>query len=120
MIQRVGLAESFSLIDEYWAPTIVGELNGQCVKLAKFAGEFIWHQHDNEDELFLVIRGKLLMKTPGGEIVLEPGALTIVPRGTQHQPVALEECHVLLFEPKSTINTGEVENERTRAAEPLR
>ena len=119
MIKRVNLADSFALIQECWAPKIIGELNDQQVKLARLSGEFIWHQHDTEDELFLVVRGKLLIRTREGEVVLGPGDLTIVPRGTQHQPVAIEDTEVMLFEPKSTINTGEVLSERTRAAEPL-
>lgn len=120
MIERVRLADAFARIDEYWAPKIVGELNGQQVKLAKFSGAFVWHQHDDEDEMFFVVRGRLRIRTPDGELTLEPGEFTIVPRGMQHQPVALDlECEVLLFEPASTVNTGDQVNERTRAAERL-
>jgi mannose-6-phosphate isomerase-like protein (cupin superfamily) len=112
-MEKVNLAEKFDLFDEYWSPKIVGELNGQHVKLAKLKGEFVWHHHEAEDELFLVIRGQLVIKLRGQDVVLEEGEFFVVPRGVEHKPVAQEEVHVLLFEPKSTLNTGNVRNERT-------
>ena len=113
LAERVNIAEKFRLIDQYWSPKIVGELNGQLVKLAKFKGEFVWHQHDNEDELFLVIKGNLTIKLENREITLTEGDFTVIPRGTKHLPVASEEVQVLMFEPKSTVNTGDVRNELT-------
>jgi mannose-6-phosphate isomerase-like protein (cupin superfamily) len=113
MIERVNLGEKFSLIEETWSPRVVGELNGQQVRLAKLAGEFIWHHHEQEDELFLVIAGHLRIELRDGAIALGPGEMAIVPRGVEHRPVAPHEAHVLLFEPASTLNTGNVRNERT-------
>lgn len=110
---KVTLAEKFDLIQDFWSPGIVGELNGQHVKLAKFRGEFCWHQHDHEDELFLVIRGRIVIKLRDGEMVLNEGEFGIIPKGVEHMPVAEEEAHILLFEPVSTINTGGSENELT-------
>ncbi|NMF64059.1 cupin domain-containing protein [Brasilonema octagenarum UFV-E1] len=115
--EKVELAEKFSLIDKYWSPKIVGELNGQYVKLAKFKGEFVWHQHDNEDELFLVVKGVLKIKLSDRELTLREGDFAVIPRGVQHLPIADEEVQVLMFEPKSTINTGEVTNELTTDCE---
>ena len=112
-MEKVNLAEKFGLFDEYWSPKIVGELNGQHVKLAKLKGDFIWHHHEAEDELFLVIKGQLVIKLKGQDVVLEEGEFFIVPRGVEHKPVAEKEAHVLLFEPKSALNTGNVRNERT-------
>jgi mannose-6-phosphate isomerase-like protein (cupin superfamily) len=112
-VNKVSLAEKLSTFDEHWSPRIVGELNGQHVKLAKLSGEFVWHHHDDEDEMFLVLKGRLRMRLRDGEIVIEPGEFLIVPRGIEHMPVADEEVHVLLFEPASTLNTGNVRNERT-------
>ncbi|HVN28288.1 MAG TPA: cupin domain-containing protein [Candidatus Binataceae bacterium] len=112
-MEKVNLAEKFCLFDEYWSPRIVGELNDSYVKLAKFKGEFIWHKHDGEDELFLVVKGRLLIKLRDREIHLEAGEFTIIPRGIEHLPIAEEEAHILLLEPKSTLNTGNVLNERT-------
>jgi mannose-6-phosphate isomerase-like protein (cupin superfamily) len=112
-MEKVNLAEKFGLFDEYWSPKIVGELNGQHVKLAKLKGEFIWHHHEAEDELFLVVKGQLVIELREQDVVLEEGEFFIVPRGVEHKPVAEEEVHVLLFEPKSTLNTGNVRNERT-------
>ena len=109
----VNLAEKLGTIDEYWAPKIVGELNGQHVKLAKLAGEFVWHRHEDEDELFLVVKGRLTIKLVNGDVTLEEGEFLIVPRGIDHKPVATDEAHVLLFEPMSTLNTGNVRGERT-------
>jgi mannose-6-phosphate isomerase-like protein (cupin superfamily) len=101
------------LFSEAWSPKIVGELNGQLVKLAKFQGPFVWHHHDHEDELFLVIKGRFRMEFRDRHIWLDTGDFLIVPRGVEHCPVAEEEAHVLLFEPASTLNTGNVRNERT-------
>jgi mannose-6-phosphate isomerase-like protein (cupin superfamily) len=112
-MQKVNLAEKFSLFDAYWSPKIVGELNGQQVKLAKLKGEFIWHQHAAEDELFLVVKGRLVIKFRDRDVMLGAGEFLIVPRGVEHQPVADEEAHVLLFEPASTLNTGQVRTQRT-------
>lgn len=112
-MEKVNLREKLSLFTEHWSPRIVGELNGQHVKLAKLQGPFIWHHHDHEDELFLVVKGRLRMELRDRTIELDEGELLIVPRGVEHRPVADEEVHLLLFEPASTLNTGNVENERT-------
>lgn len=109
----VDLKEKFSLFDELWSPKIVGELNGQYVKLAKLKGEFVWHQHENEDELFMVVKGKLTIKLKDQTVELTEGQFFIIPRGVEHLPVAEEECHVMLFEPKSVLNTGDVKNDKT-------
>lgn len=109
----VNLAGKLSGFQEYWSPKIVGELNEQYVKLAKLKGEFVWHRHDTEDELFLVLRGRLLIKQRDRDVVVNEGEFYIVPRGVEHKPVADDEVHVLLFEPQSTLNTGNVRNERT-------
>ena len=112
-MNRVDLNEKFSLFDEYWKPKIAGELNGQYVKLAKLKGELVWHQHENEDELFMVVKGRLKIKLRDKDIDLNEGQFFIIPRGVEHLPVAEEECHVLLFEPKTVLNTGNVTNEKT-------
>lgn len=117
MIEAINLAEKLGRFDQYWSPKIVGELNGQYVKLAKFKGEFVWHQHEAEDELFYVTRGELLIQLRDGEVRVRPGEFAIVPRGVKHRPVAEQEVHVLLFEPRSTVNTGELQGERTRSDE---
>lgn len=109
----VDLNEKFSLFGEYWQPKIVGELNGQYVKLAKLKGEFVWHQHENEDELFMVIKGKLKIKMKDKDVDLEEGQFFIIPRGVEHLPIAEEEVHVMLFEPQSVLNTGDQKNDRT-------
>ncbi len=106
-MDKVNLAEKFALFTEQWTPKIVAELNGQQVKLAKVQGEFVWHTHDDEDELFLVVSGKLTIRFRDREVELGPGEWLVVPRGVEHQPVAFEEAMILLFEPTSTINTGE-------------
>lgn len=110
---RISTTEKLSLIDRYWTPRIVGEVNGHFVKLAKLKGEFVLHQHDDEDELFFVLKGRLRIVLESGEIVLNEGELTVIPRGTRHLPIADEEVHVLLFELKSTVNTGDVVNDLT-------
>jgi mannose-6-phosphate isomerase-like protein (cupin superfamily) len=116
-MQKINLNQKLSLFNEHWKPHIVGELNGQYVKLGKFKGPFTWHHHENEDELFLVVKGRFRMdfREDGKdrEVWLEEGEMIIVPRGTEHRPFADTECHVLLFEPASTLNTGNVENEFT-------
>lgn len=111
--ESVRLREKLDKIHEYWDPHIVGELNGQHVKLAKLQGEFIWHSHQNEDELFLVLKGVLRLEFREGDVTISPGELYIVPRGVEHRPVAEEEVHLLMFEPASTVNTGDTRNERT-------
>jgi len=113
MIEKVNLAQKFSLFNEYWSPRIAGELNDAYVKLAKLKGEFVWHHHVNEDELFLVVKGHLTIRLRGQDIELAEGEFVIIPRGVEHLPVAAEEAHVVLLEPKSTLNTGNIQNERT-------
>jgi len=112
-MDKVNLAQKLSLFQEYWSPKIVGELNDSYVKLAKLKGEFIWHHHETEDELFLVVKGSLLIKLRNRDIFLHEGEFVIIPRGVEHLPIAEEETHVLLLEPKSTLNTGNMQNERT-------
>ena len=124
-MNKINLAQQFSLIEDHWNPRIVGELNGQYLKLVKFQGPFTWHHHDNEDELFLVVKGRFKMEsrepatgTSGSteqqrDVWIEAGEFIIVPRGVEHRPVADEECEVLLFEPASTLNTGNVRDEFT-------
>jgi len=113
----VDLAAKLAAFSEHWSPRVVGELNGQQVKLAKLLGEFDWHHHEHEDELFLVLSGELLMRLRGDEgpreVTIGEGQFFIVPRGVEHQPVAHQECAVMLFEPASTLNTGNLRNERT-------
>jgi len=116
IIEKVNLAEKFARFSDHWNPRVAGELNGQMVKLAKIQGEFIWHKHDHEDELFLVIEGEFVMEFRDQNIPLKAGEMLIVPRGVEHRPVAEKECQILLFEPATTLNTGEHQNERTRAA----
>jgi mannose-6-phosphate isomerase-like protein (cupin superfamily) len=113
MITKANLAEKFGRVQDHWQPRIAGELNGQYIKLVKVKGEFVWHQHEREDELFLVIKGTLLIRLRDQDISLEPGEFVIIPRGVEHLPVATEEAHVLLLEPRTTLNTGDVHNERT-------
>ena len=112
---KVNLAEAFTRFSEHWSPKVAGELNGQQVKLAKLHGPFIWHRHEHEDELFLVVRGQLRIEFRHETVTLNEGEFVIVPRGVEHRPVADAEVHVLLFEPASTLNTGNVRNERTVA-----
>jgi len=112
-MEKINLAEKLSLFKEHWMPKIVGELNGQMVKLAKFKGPFVWHHHDHEDELFYVVKGGFDMEFEGRTVTINQGEFLIVPRGVEHRPNAEEECEVMLFEPASTLNTGNVEDERT-------
>jgi GrpB-like predicted nucleotidyltransferase (UPF0157 family)/mannose-6-phosphate isomerase-like protein (cupin superfamily) len=114
-MEKVNLREKFARFSEQWKPKVVGELNGQQVKLVKFQGPFVWHHHDHEDELFLVVKGRFRMEFRDRHVWLEEGEFLVVPRGVEHRPVAEEEAHVLLFEPASTLNTGNVRNERTVA-----
>jgi len=112
-VDKVNLNDKLALFSEHWSPRIVGELNGHQVKLAKLKGEFVWHRHENEDEMFLVLKGNLIIRMRDREVALQPGEMFIVPRDTEHLPVARDEVHVLLLEPASTLNTGNVRNERT-------
>ena len=112
-MSKVNIAQKLALFNEQWKPKIVGELNGQYVKLVKFQGPFVWHKHDAEDEMFLVVKGRFKIMLRDGEVELEEGEFAIVPRGVEHMPVAEGETHVLLFEPKTVLNTGDVRNERT-------
>lgn len=112
-MDKINLTEKLSLFDDYWHPRIVAELNGQHVKLAKLKGEFEWHHHEREDELFLVLKGRLTIKLRDRDVLLEEGECVVVPRGVEHKPVAEEEAHILLFEPATTLNTGNVRSERT-------
>ena len=112
-MEKVNLNQKFSLIQDYWSPKIAGEINDSYVKLVKFKGEFVWHHHETEDELFLVVKGKLLIKLRDRDIWLQEGEFVIIPKGIDHLPIADEEAHVLLLEPKSTLNTGNTQNERT-------
>ena len=114
-VEVLHLAEKFDRFDDYWSPRIVGEVNEAHVKLVKLKGEFVWHHHEEEDELFLVIQGHLLIKLRDRELRLGPGDLTIIPRGVDHLPIAEDEVHVLLVEPKTTVNTGSAGGERTVA-----
>ena len=109
----VSLLEKFDLIHEYWSPRIVGELNGQHIKLAKFYGEFCWHKHDHEDEMFYVLEGSITIHLRDGKMVLNQGDFGIIPKGVEHFPVAEVESKIMLFEPISTINTGEETNDKT-------
>ena len=113
MIKKVSLVDKLSLFDETWVPKIVGELHGQLVKGVKFKGAYVWHSHENEDELFLVIKGQMNLHLRDKVVDLAEGEFCIVPAGVDHKPVAEELCHVLLFEPASTRNTGEVSEDRT-------
>ncbi|MDQ3754954.1 MAG: cupin domain-containing protein [Acidobacteriota bacterium] len=114
-MQVIKLAEKFNLFQDYWSPKIAGEINDSYVKLVKLKGEFVWHHHATEDELFLVVKGRLIIKLRDRELRLSEGEFVIIPRGVEHLPVAEEETHVLLLEPKTTLNTGTERNERTVA-----
>ncbi len=112
-MNKVNLKEKLESFTAYWQPKIVGELNGQYVKLVKFQGPFVWHHHETEDEMFMVVRGRFRMEFRDRDVWIEEGEFIIVPRGIEHRPVADEEAHVLLFEPATTLNTGNVEGEMT-------
>lgn len=119
-MEKVNLADKLAKINELWSPTIVGELNGQYVKLVKFENEYVWHKHDVEDELFYVIDGRLNIELRDKTIELSPGEFFVVPHGVEHKPVAVTPCSVLLFEPATTLNTGDAEtNQWTRKPEEL-
>lgn len=113
-MEKVNLKEKLDLFNEYWSPKQVGELNESYVKLAKLKGEFVWHKHDHEDEMFFVIQGHLVIKLRDRDIHLQAGEFVIIPKGIEHLPIAREEVHVMLIEPKSTVNTGDVKNELTK------
>ena len=113
-VRKVNLAEKFDGFREHWSPKIAGEVNDSYVKLVKFQGEFVWHKHDLEDEMFLVVSGRITIRFRDGDVDLEENEFVVVPKGVEHCPVAREEAQVLLFEPKTTLNTGDVRNERTR------
>jgi mannose-6-phosphate isomerase-like protein (cupin superfamily) len=113
MADKINIAQKLSQIHEYWKPHIAGELNGQLIKLVKFQGEFVWHHHENEDEMFLVVKGSFRMEFRDKSVLLEQGEFIVVPRGVEHRPVAEQECWIMLFEPASTLNTGNVKNEFT-------
>src|SRR5258705_6498429 len=112
-MEKVNLEKKFGTFTEQWSPKIVGELNGQFVKLVKFKGPFVWHHHDNEDELFFVVKGSFDMELENKTITIHEGEFIIVPRRVEHRPNAMEECEVMLFEPATTLNTGNIENELT-------
>ena len=114
-MDTVNLLQKFELFSEYWSPKVVGELNGQQVKLVKFNGEFVWHHHDNEDELFLVVKGSFRREFRNKTVELKEGEMIVVPRTVEHRPVADEEVWVMLFEPATTLNTGNVVNEKTKS-----
>lgn len=114
-MDKVNLAEKFSLFADHWSPKIVGELNDSYVKVVKLKGEFVWHHHEKEDEMFLVVKGKLLIRLRDRDFWLQEGEFVIIPKGVEHLPVAEEEAHILLLEPKTTLNTGNVRSERTLA-----
>ena len=112
-MEVVNLARKFSLFQDYWSPKVAGRVNDYAIKLVKVKGEFVWHQHETEDELFLVVKGRLRIKLRDRDLQVEEGEFVVIPHGVEHLPVADEEVHVLLLEPASTVNTGEVRNERT-------
>lgn len=117
-MNKVNLSEKFNLFNEYWSPKIVGELNGQYVKLAKFKGEFTWHSHENEDEMFFVVKGSMRIELRDGVINLKQGEFCVIPKGIEHKPIADEEAHIMLFEPKSTEQTGGIESELLVESQP--
>jgi len=112
--RKVNLAQKFAEFRDHWSPKIAGEVNDAYVKLVKFQGDFVWHKHENEDEMFLVVKGRFTMRLRDRDLVVEENEFVIVPKGVEHCPVADEEAQVLLFEPKTTLNTGNVHNDRTR------
>jgi len=112
MIEKINIKQKFSLFSDYWNPKVIGALNGQEVRIAKIKGEFIWHSHKNEDELFLVIKGRLLMKLRDKDLWLEEGDIVIIPKGVEHMPVAPEEVHILMFEPATTRSRGDDAEEK--------
>ena len=118
-MEKVNIAEKLNLFNDHWSPKIVGEINDSHVKLVKLSGEFVWHHHEEEDEMFLVIEGKLLIKFTDRDIWLDKGEFIIIPKGVEHMPVAADEVHIMLIEPKTTVNTGNVQDQKTTAAQWL-
>lgn len=116
-IGKINVEEKFSLFNEHWKPKIVGEINESYVKLVKLKGEFVWHHHEHEDEMFLVLKGELLMRLRNKDVTVKEGEFIIIPRGVEHLPIAKDEVQIMLFEPKSTLNTGNVQNEKTIQAQ---
>ena len=116
-MNKVNLLEALDQVDEYWSPRVVGQVNDQYIKVAKLKGEFVWHQHDDEDELFYILKGRLAIEYENERVLLEEGDMHVVPKGTQHNPVADEECWIALVETVSTKHTGEVVSDRTRSIE---
>ena len=114
-IEKINIADKLTRFTDTWSPKVVGEINDAYVKLVKLKGEFVWHHHDHEDEMFLVVKGHLLMRLRDRDLHLDEGEFVIIPRGVEHLPIAENECHVLLLEPKTTLNTGNVSNDRTVA-----
>lgn len=112
-MEKINIAEKLGLFDEYWSPRIIGEVNESYVKIAKFKGDFVWHTHQNEDEMFYVLKGILTIKFRDKDVLLQEGECIIIPKGVEHMPVAGEEVHVMLIEPKATLNTGDLINNRT-------
>ena len=112
-MDKVNLIQKFSLFNDHWSPKIVGDLNESYIKVAKLKGEFVWHHHEKEDEMFFVIKGKLIIRFKDRELKIEEGEFLIIPKGVEHLPVAEEEVWVMLIEPKSTLNTGNIKDERT-------
>jgi mannose-6-phosphate isomerase-like protein (cupin superfamily) len=112
-LKKINLEDEFRLLDEYWSPRIVGELNGQYVKLAKFKGEMVWHSHKEEDEFFQVIKGTIVIHLRDQSVTLHEGECCIVPKGVEHKPESVEEAHVMMFEPKTTAHTGTTESDLT-------
>jgi mannose-6-phosphate isomerase-like protein (cupin superfamily) len=119
MVEAVNLAQKLALFQEYWSPKVVGELNDNYLKVVKLKGEFVWHKHDDADELFLVLQGRLVIRLRDQDITLNEGDFVVVPQGVEHQPFAEDEVHALLIEPKSVINTGDADDERKIAPDEL-
>ncbi len=113
MIEKVNLREKFGQFHEHWQPKIVGAVNDSLVKLVKFQGEFVWHHHEHEDEMFLVVKGSFVMRLRDGDIQINEGEFVVIPHGVEHMPIAKEEVHIMLIEPGSTLNTGNIRSERT-------
>jgi mannose-6-phosphate isomerase-like protein (cupin superfamily) len=119
MIEAVNLTQKLTLFQEYWSPKVVGELNENYLKVVKVKGEFVWHKHEDDDELFLVLKGRLVIQLRDQDITLNEGDFLVVPKGVEHRPVAEDEAHVLLVEPKTVVNTGDATDERTIAPDDL-
>ncbi len=119
MIEAVNLAQKLTLFQEYWSPKVVGELNENYLKVVKVKGEFVWHKHDEDDELFLVLKGRLVIQLRDQDITLNEGELVVIPKGVEHRPVAEDEVHMMLIEPKTVVNTGDATDERKIAPDEL-